>query len=159
MCILGLSVVLVAVTAALRVHQNKSHSAYAAQIQNVIALDRQALKACSGNRGEWDDIVDPSNGIRQYVAAIRTLNLSNCPKGFVDAYVRYIQSCEKLILELDNKAGIRGMFLPMLNGALGGDVSAAVSIDQDVVRCREEVLSSWHEVEHIARTYGVNMSG
>ena len=37
---------------------------HAASIKKVLALDRQAQQECFGQRGNWDDLVDPANGAR-----------------------------------------------------------------------------------------------
>ena len=129
---------------------------HAASIKKVLDLDWQAQQECFGQRGNWDDLVDPANGARQYAAALRQIGLAECPNDFVDAYVRHIQAWEKLVLELNDKAGIRGIIRSFVSGLIG-DISAGTRMDEDVERCRREVLDSWHQVENIARKYGVNL--
>ena len=127
---------------------------HATAIRKVVSLDRKAQQECFGQRGEWDDLVDPANGARQYAEALRQINLAKCPKEFNDAYIRHIQAREKLVLELNDKAGIKGIIKSFISG-LTGDLAAGARMDEDLKGCRRDALDSWHQVENVARKYGV----
>ncbi len=138
-------------------------AAQAAQdaIARVIEQSDEAARSMKEVLVDQQKYAVKARAIDLYVARMRSLELSDCPSDFRDAFSRYLDSCERLGEGL--RALPEGSLEEFIEGFRNGfrfqELDGGLSrMNASIRKAAERVETDYQQVEELARKYGVGTS-
>ncbi|MBA4192779.1 MAG: hypothetical protein C0467_32850 [Planctomycetaceae bacterium] len=125
---------------------------YATPIRAALNQDRSA-----GEKFREAAKTDKLAAVRDYLQALRQIDLRACPVDFQEAFLKHRYAWEELLPFMEKYDGYTGDLVAFfeLGSAIINNQSTTTEGDREVARIRKAISASYFEVEKIALRYGV----
>lgn len=151
MALLVVGLVLIMCALAVFVHTERK-AAVAGAIRSALAADITLARQLAGGRGLYDR---GANTLQAYTQGLRKIDMSRCPREFQMAYLEHIQAWESLARSRSDRSLDIGSLLSVLQG---NPIGLLPLLSDTEGPMREEIVTTWNEVERIALSYGVKVT-
>gem|GEM_PF-3056837 len=125
-------------------------------IESVMATDNQMFDRMNSSVSSG---TPPAQAIASYAARLKSIDMSQCPPEFREAYLRHANAWQGLGMQIDKEpqSFIESVLYGFLNGLRGEFDGGLGRLQREHDSRFEAVVTTWGEVEAIAVRYGARL--